>query len=350
MAISPPVSRPLWLFLGLGLLGVGLAWLTFFHPQTQIQGDSQAPNLDSGDSQPQVPAIVQEFGRRVEPDALQHDGFLKLEGTLVVPRWTELQGATVSLQPQPGNPAPKRDLHLGREVNFQFLKVPAGNWILEATAVGCKDFRGLYTFKDDGSRHHLLVPFELDAYIRGRVVDSSGLPLEGLEVAALRIVEDKTLAITPRTAICGSDGLFSIRNISQGPYRVIPGGTRYPAGEEKEVQLAGQEAWVDFILPAAGSALVQVLARTDQKPLSGLTVTARRVRAPTSKQTQFGHTSSVRTDKEGKALIPYLPPGEYSFSAFGSRWRRRVERASVRSGIQTQLVIQVGTIKANPRQ
>ena len=93
-----------------------------------------------------------------------------------------------------------------------------------------------------------------------------------------------------------------------------------------------------------------MLARTDQKPLAGLTVTARRVRAPTSKQTQFGHTSSVRTDKEGKALIPYLPPGEYSFSAFGSRWRRRVERASVRSGIQTQLVIQVGTIKANPRQ
>jgi hypothetical protein len=327
--------------------------VAFFRPAPTAPNhtEPESPSWDSAAELAAAPATVRPSTRREETNTPKPDGFLDIEGTVVVPRWSELQEATISLIPQPGNPAAKRETYLGNRPNFRFEKVAEGNWILEATAKNCHKYRGFYTFLDDGTRYHILAPLELDRLIRGKVVDESGLPLEGLKVAAIRIVDDLTLAVTPRTATCDRDGNFAIRNLRPGPYRVIPGGNRYPAGKEKQIQLAGNEAYVEFILPNAGSAKVQVVSKAANEPLSGVTVTARRVSAPTPEsQAPPGHASSARTDETGTALLPYLPPGEYSFSAFGGKWRRRIERASVRSGIQTQLVIQVGNIKANPRQ
>ncbi|MFQ5749308.1 MAG: carboxypeptidase regulatory-like domain-containing protein, partial [Planctomycetota bacterium] len=216
--------------------------------------------------------------------------------------------------------------------NFRFEGVPFGDWKLQVEAPGFQSNPVLISRDAAQPDGHILLSLLPATHIKGRALDERGRPVADLKITAIPVLKDRALMVEPHLGSTDSEGRFDIIGVRQGIYRVHAGPPRSPIGEEREVQLAGREAWLELVVPVFGRASVTVTDQKTGKGLEGIRVVVQGSR----------FFDSGRTDAKGRALFPTLLPGEFAFTAYGSTHHRRtVQRAIVQAEQLSQVEIRM---------
>ncbi|MHC4823899.1 MAG: carboxypeptidase-like regulatory domain-containing protein [Planctomycetota bacterium] len=264
----------------------------------------------------------------------------KIRGRVVAENWvTWPSGITLSLAPQEGGD-PLQTLGASKEFpQFAFERVPLGNYRLSLTAPDCVKQNLLVSVTAQQVDQFMAVPLSPAASIRGTVVDRTGHPIASIPVAATLYSTAPGRSQVPYTASTDEDGNFHITGLRDGEFEVYVGTFRNPLSEVKIVGIhrGAPEAWVNFVVDAMGSATVQV------DFLDGAEVAAEdwrtmRVQAVLSAESK-GFSESMPLNAEGRVVFPALPPGEYSFVAYGGPYRRVSRKASVSPDLPAQVTI-----------
>lgn len=211
-----------------------------------------------------------------------------------------------------------------QDPNFKFERVPFGNWKIRLHAPGFESLFQLLTLEARIPDQHVILQLRSSNQILGRVLDANGQPMTGMMVTARPRLDDPSKAALPIKALSEAEGRFSIKNVRPGTYWVHAGPPSSPLGEIQEIYLGGSEAYVDLIMPAVGHARVDVREKLSRKPLQGIKVIAQLLA-----RNKRSHQETVLTAQDGRAVFPHLPPGEYTFTVFGSGYHRDVARAQV---------------------
>ncbi len=221
----------------------------------------------------------------------------------------------------------------------------------------------------------LVVKLEPRASIAGRVVDTNGKPVVGINVEA-RADDERPMKISlsdiKRDVKSGADGSFKIVGLDAGTYEMR---ARYPgdwsvfmegfdkdkAKKKQLVELAaGQEkTGVTVTVEARDGVIRGVVLGTDGKPAADAWVVARRerdkaldIKAKIPERFMFVDTSEpVLTGADGRFTIGKIRPGTYTLIADGPRGGSHGEKSGVKTGDSaTVQLASLGTISLKVAQ
>lgn len=311
-------------------------------PVAQASGEPQEPPPAAGlaeDVDPPVPPL--EPDPVVYPPDHVRDGRTATDSTLrglvVAAREVPFPlQASLELMPQAESAggAPRSVVLDAQHRDFRFDAVPFGDWKLRLTAPGYQEYEALITTTAEDCDQYLVLPLQFANRIRGRVFDAAGRPVAAILVCAERVPDDASQAAPVLRGVSDELGQFQVEGVSQGRYRVYAGEARSPLSPAKEVQMVGAEGWIDLVVPVTGAASVLLSDSTSGNPLAEVKVVATR-----ENSTESGYSANGVSSADGRVTFAHLPPGEYSFTAYGAERRRSVARASVEADQVTQVPI-----------
>ncbi|KAA3607208.1 MAG: carboxypeptidase regulatory-like domain-containing protein [Planctomycetota bacterium] len=277
------------------------------------------------------------------PDSPARTGLLGsgqtiVRGQVVAPTWTEFPNQIqIELLPQNGSEEPLFWTTLGgQERRFRFEPVPYGDWKLRMAAAGFETMVHLLTTSEKSPDQHVLLQLRLANKLQGKVVDARGAPVPGVVVTARATSKDPHRRTLPLRGISDDQGKFEISNLQPGSYQVHAGPYASALGETREIYVANGEAWVELSIPVIGRAQVRLLDTVSGKPLAGIKVSAQQ-----DARGAPAHMDSGTSTADGLVVFPHLLPGEYTFSAFGTGYRRTLRRATVNPDGLTQVEIRL---------
>lgn len=202
----------------------------------------------------------------------------------------------------------------------------------------------------------LVVQLQRRASIAGRVVDTNGKPVAGVDVAAEPDEDGKRVRFAMRmegdSATSGPDGAFKIVGLPAGKYEVrvrdLEAMMRRADKDRKKVTVeladGAERTGVTLTVEARDGVIRGIVIAADGKPAADAWVTASRDRElskdlPEEVQMRFGRTRSdpVLTGTDGKFAITKLRAGSYTLVAEGPRGSSRGEKAGVKTGDSTSI-------------
>lgn len=264
----------------------------------------------------------------------------KIRGRVVAENWvTWPSGITLSLALQEGGP-PLETLGASEEFpQFAFERVPLGNYRLTLTAPDFVEQNLLIAVTALQVDQFMAVPLAPAASIIGTVVDRLGQPVASIPVAATFYSTAPGRSQVPHTTSTDEDGAFRITGLRDGEFEVYVGTFRNPLSEVKVVGIhrGAPEAWVNFVVDAMGSATVQV-DFLDGEEVAAQDWRTMRVQAVLDAK-EKGFSESLPLNAEGRVRFPALPPGDYSFVAYGGPYRRVSRKASVSTDLPAEITI-----------
>jgi len=296
-----------------------------------------APPPDAFEGEEGPPPVENPSGSVLPPDSparIDTPVVALVRGEVVAPMGNPFPSkATVWLRPQEKGAAEPRSMEVGpASRSFRFEAVPFGDWKLQVEAPGFQSNPVLISRDAGHPDGHVLLSLLPATHIKGRALDERGRPVADLKITAIPVLKNRALMVEPHFGITDAEGRFDIIGVRQGIYRVHAGPPRSPIGEEREVQLAGREAWLELVVPVFGKASVTVTDQKTGKGLEGIRVVVQGSR----------FFDASKTDGKGRAIFPTLLPGEYAFTGYGStRYRRTVQRAIVQAEQLTQVEIRM---------
>ncbi len=154
---------------------------------------------------------------------------------------------------------------------------------------------------------------ERERAIAGRVLADDGQPLAGALVMAVAGGKPLAVAIQPQTATCDGEGNFKITGLARGVYTLMARAPGYvtEAGQPRRYR-PGEQATIHLV---RGGVITGRVTDEFGEPLTGVQVTADRVRDAEGKPDLFGPAFGVEalwaTDDRGIYRIYGLPPGTY---------------------------------------
>ena len=166
--------------------------------------------------------------------------------------------------------------------------------------------------------------------ISGTVRTEDGLPIEGATVIAapessnfLTMGSMMNDFATGRLQVeSGPDGTFKIQGLRRKRYKVSVTRSGYSPASKKNI-LAGNGEPVELVLGPGFAVKGRVLLAGEDKPLAGVSVEARGVRAKTDEEGYFLLEGVVQRDPDGGGFNPF--GGEGGGGPFGRRPPRRAE-------------------------
>lgn len=207
-------------------------------------------------------------------------------------------------------------------------------------------------------RSGLVVLLAPRASIAGRVIDTNGKPVAGIEVSAHLQGEDKRVSVSMSMsnlregATSSADGTFKIVGLDAGTYEVrgrnrddFSGFMRDKDKDKNKkrvtVELAegAEKTGVTITVEARDGVIRGVVIGADNKPAADSWVTARmEVEKPEGMRDMpdrfsfIGESEPVLTNAEGRFTIDKLKKGKYTLVAEGPRGISRGEKAGVNTG------------------
>jgi Carboxypeptidase regulatory-like domain len=216
-----------------------------------------------------------------------------------------------------------------RDGTFEFNRVPAGTYVLEATPDGMSS-DGILVGRQEvtvsrGDVENLLLPIVPATDVRGRVIveDGSSAPLSRTTVT-LNVADGANYGISG--AEVGADGGFLIHGIEPASYRLdvlrLPPGTYLKAvrygGQDvtgMPIDLSGDSAGLlDIVLSGKGGMVTGIVHDASGAPLRAALVALWNPRDPLPDLAQM-FTFAV---EDGRFLYPSAKPGEYKLLSFGA--------------------------------
>jgi uncharacterized GH25 family protein len=249
---------------------------------------------------------------------------------------------------------------------FTLKNAPPGKFKLQATTKeGTKGFIPITVAGVDQSG--LVVPIKPHASIAGRVVDSSGKPVPGMEVSAHADDEKPQMFSIngfSQGVTSAADGTFKLVGLDAGKYEVrahdrfdfsafMPGKDKDKKRVMVELAEGQQKTGVTLTVEAHDGVIRGVVMGADHKPAADAWVTARREREPIKGMSEdmderFGwwnETEPVLTNTEGRFTIDKLKTGKYTVTAEGPRGSSRGETKGVNTGDSTTIQLaSLGTL------
>ena len=246
-----------------------------------------------------------------------------------------LQGASVHLQGMGVNLTQQTDT----AGLFRFENVPAGGYMLSATAQGCLAQTAMVQMTSGATVEHDFTlqpapPPPQPGIVQGHVfkADPSGpIPLQGATVRLQRMMG------TPLTQQTDAQGLFHFESVPTGFYRLSATAEGY-MGQSVMIQVAsGATVEHDFTLaaqppppPPPGSFAGHVWGQQDNAtiPLPGALVQLF--------DAQNHLVRQMMTNREGAFGMPKVPPGAYRAVAAKPGWQPSEATVEIVSGQETQ--------------
>ncbi len=296
--------------------------------------------------QPSLPAPPPQAGELENQAQTQRSTVIQppshgsVRGRVVAEDWVIWPpGIELQLVPQAGGP-PLQTLGVSSDhPRFAFEKVPLDHYRLILTAPDCLKQSLLLTVSADQPDQFFAVPLQPAASIVGQVVDADGRPVAHIPVAARFHSTALGASQVPITTSTGVDGRFKISGLRDGEFEVYVGTFRNPLSEVQIIGISrnAPEAWVSFTVGPMGSATIQInfldgpeVAATDWRTL--------RVQAIRQSEGK-GFSESLALKKDGSVHFPALPPGDYSFVAYGGPYRHVGRQATVHADMPLTLSI-----------
>jgi hypothetical protein len=240
--------------------------------------------------------------------------------------------------------------------------VPPGNFVLvAATSDGATGTLPIVV--GDRDQKDLAVTLEKRASVSGRVIDTKGAPVVGLNVVArpdprtkARIIATQQLA---EGAISDVKGSFKIVGLDAGTYRIVSGDFADMAvatmEKEKPSEPVEVAAGVDLtgivVTVEPHDGVIRGVVTLDGKPTRDVWVSARLQRPDGSLWPgELGNSEPVLTDATGSFVIDHLLARTYTLVAEGPRGASQGEKAGVKPGDTTTIELQrVGTLTGHVR-
>ena len=231
---------------------------------------------------------------------------------------------------------------------FRFDSLEIGSYELRLAADGYRPMVQTIRVRENKLEGFFALPLLTDNQIEGIVRDLHGLLVPGMLVTAVPVTDDPSVRLTGHPARTDDEGHFIMKGLRPGTWRVYPGERRNPLGEGQVIELSEgmREAWVNIEVPRFGSATVTLVSSDGRELPKGLRVMAMRDSRksgplPDSLQNSKSHTATSANDDQGVAHFSHLPPGQYTFTAFGAKYRRTIQRGAVREGEISEVVIEM---------
>ncbi|MBT3339527.1 MAG: carboxypeptidase regulatory-like domain-containing protein [Planctomycetes bacterium] len=231
---------------------------------------------------------------------------------------------------------------------FRFDGLEIGSYELRLAADGFRPMAQKIRVREAKLDGYYALPLLPDNQIKGLVRDLRGLLVPGILVTAVPVSDDPSVRLTGHPSRTDDEGHFIMRGLRPGTWRVYPGDRRNPLGQGQVIELTAgmREAWVNLEVPSFGSAHISLVTSDGQKLPKGLRVMALRDARksgplPDSLKDSASHLATIQSDADGMARFSHLPPGQYTFTAFGSKFRRTIGRGAVREGGITEVTIQM---------
>jgi len=302
------------------------------------------PNSSKQDSDSLTKGAVLEpvdLAPRPNRDALSYQPkFGVIGGRVVAANWVIWpRSITLSLTPQAGGDAIATAPASEEDPTFTFERIPFGEYTLKLTAPECLDQNLLLTLSVEQNNHFFAVAVVPAASVVGYVRDEQGEPVAHIPVAAVFRSHRPGASQVPLTASTDKDGRFRISGLRDGEFNIYVGSFRNPLSELKVIGISREapEAYVEFTVKKMGSATVTVNfldgPQTAQKDWRTMRVQATR----TEKGLGFSESLALRED--GTVVFTSLPPGDYSFSAYGGPYRKVMRSATVH--VETQSFVTI---------
>ncbi|MGA7827212.1 MAG: carboxypeptidase regulatory-like domain-containing protein [Geobacteraceae bacterium] len=238
-----------------------------------------------------------------------------LEGTVLSAETNQpLPGAALEFQRSyPRKPPVLIRAKSNIEGKFSAL-LPAGTYryLVRKSGFGLKEGRAVVTA---GKEIALPLPLNREAEIFGRVVNSGGKPLAGLEVSFGSYAHART----------DSAGHFTVKTLDVGWYELHLDHSSWVPERQMAFSLAAGERKDagDVVVRKAGALTVRLVA--GNRPVAGAEVSLTGTLAY-----RYG-----KTDKKGRVRFTKLPPGSYSLESYDERLTQASNSVDVPEGKST---------------
>jgi len=359
----------LTLLLLAALLLLVLSWITFGGPDSAPTADGgQAPSVD--ESHPPQPSAAGEFDGPVAPlmGPQQETVFQgppdrvyvssgasagTVRGRVVAENWVVWPHALeLALESQASGEVLQRRGANQEEPNFEFDPVPFGDYRLRLIADDCLDQALLLTLSAQSTDQHLAVPLIPAAKLLGHVQDTLGQGVPGLPVIAVRRPDKPGHRSVPFQGLTEENGDFTLHGLQPGTYDVMAGSQLQPLGTPQVAHLLDQagEAWVTLEVPPLGSALITIDFKDGDTARERDSALLRVQAVADGAGSGPGLQLSLPLTADGSVRFPALPPGTYSFTAYGGPYRRTMRHGTVAAGVELQLSIPMRSLtESKPR-
>ncbi len=331
--------------MGLLLLALGLIWSSGATTAPRARADAAvAPPPAAASTAPGALTRPEDLEPRPErwqpagvlpPDSPFRAGVAPtsavVRGRVVLPRWAAWpRRATVILARQEDGREFGRAIATEQEPEYRFSEVPFGDYRLRLEADEFEPLALLLTASVASPDHYQTLLLTPAASVAGRVLDAGGAPVADIGVCVELRPQSPTDLVLPLEGRTAADGSFRIPGLAAGEYDVYPGAARAPVGARHSVFVGpgAPQAWADLQVSGLGAAQVR-LEDLERAGLAGVKVVAQMTR-PAGEIPSYVETRAPGED--GVARFPWLPPGEYGFTAYGGAFRRIVRESTVRAG------------------
>ncbi|HVR96557.1 MAG TPA: carboxypeptidase regulatory-like domain-containing protein, partial [Thermoanaerobaculia bacterium] len=180
---------------------------------------------------------------------------------------------------------------------------------------------------------------EEGAEVSGRVVDSSGQPVEGAQVVVNAPSSRGAMIVLtsgmggPPQARTGADGTFRIANVADGTYEVQADKTGYAPARLRDVQVDGSVRGLELRLESGGAIRGRITG-LELPDLGEVNVMARHLSERTMR--------SGQVDYKGDYRIEGLAEGDWEVSAFTGSNRSAQAKGTVTAGSETVVDLEFG--------
>ncbi|MDA0667870.1 MAG: carboxypeptidase-like regulatory domain-containing protein [Planctomycetota bacterium] len=342
----------LWVPSLLLMLAVAVFWVLTSDPNENpdpAKGRSSSQRESSLELEPIASAVLEKVDLPLDPvrdDLSYQPKFGIVRGRVVAAHWVIWpQAITVSLIPQSGGEAIGISPASEEAPTFRFERVPFGNYTLKLTATECLDQELLLTLSPEQNNHFASIAVVPAASVIGVVVDEMNQPVEKIPVAVVLRSNNPGASQVPLTSLTDENGQFRITGLRDGEFNVYVGSFRNPLSEIQVIGISREapEAYVSFTVTKMGRATVTVdfLDGTEAAAEDWLTM---RVLATRSGE-GLGFSGSLPLGENGQVVFTALPPGNYSFSAYGGPYRKVIRQASVNADSPTAVTIPMRRFK-----
>ena len=233
---------------------------------------------------------------------------------------------------------------LREEPNFIFENVPFGSYRLKLVGYRILAFDIDVKLDAEGPNIFQSMALRSAASISGIVFDTAGSPAVNVQVVSRFQHDLEGFFVTPQIANTDSEGRFTIEGVRPGQHKVFVGAEHSPLSKTETLNISenSPNAFAEFTINKFGMASVFIEIRdssADKITLyKKMRVSAERLNSdPTFRL-------SLDVNENGLAQFNALPPGRYSFTAYGGGVRRTRQTTSVIEGQNSDIKIGVGKL------